>query len=445
MASPFLRLASSSGAMSTSAIDDPSDWPPEYRDLATFDQALRCPMCGDLFTTAMMVIKCGHNFCSLCIRHRISASDTSCPVCREDVKEADLRPNRIVDDLVAAFTSCRSKMLAVARQDPSVIRAQRAGSDPADAPSPRSPRMDSAPSSDAPARSLRKRPRRTPVIKLDADDDDDDEEAPNNNDGDDAFEPSPRTAAADHDSDPDFHPSSSSSRSTEPCPVCHRRIHKDKLAHHVNACLDGTASPPPMAPPPAKRPRPVAEPMSRLPRVHYHTLKDTKVRALLQDAGLATRGPRDKLIARHKAWVLLYNANVDADPARRRSLADLRRQLNSEERARDMHAQETAGMAGMSLQMHVQKYADQFEELVEAARKSRDAARAVGEAGEAGGDAATAGGEGAPEGGDDTAGPGEEGMAVEAEDRLATGESSMDVDEPFPDSTLDTRLDGHEQ
>ncbi|KAJ3360137.1 E3 ubiquitin-protein ligase rad18 [Allomyces javanicus] len=403
MASPFLRLASSSGAMSTSAIDDPSDWPPEYRDLATFDQALRCPI--------------------------------------EDVKEADLRPNRIVDDLVAAFTSCRSKMLAVARQDPSVTRAQRAGSDPADAPSPRSPRMDSAPSSDAPARSLRKRPRRTPVIKLDADDDDN-EEAPNNNDGDDAFEPSPRTAAADHDSDPDFHPSSSSSRSTEPCPVCHRRIHKDKLAHHVNACLDGTASPPLMAPPPAKRARPVAEPMSRLPRVHYHTLKDTKVRALLQDAGLATRGPRDKLIARHKAWVLLYNANVDADPARRRSLADLRRQLNSEERARDMHAQETTGMAGMSLQMHVQKYADQFEELVEAARKSRDAARAVGEAGEAGGDAAAAGGEGAPEGGDDTAGPGEEGMAVEAEDRLATGESRMDVDEPVPHSTLDTRLDG---
>ncbi|KNE59036.1 DNA repair protein rad18 [Allomyces macrogynus ATCC 38327] len=430
MASPFLRLASSSAAMSTSTIDDPSDWPPEYRDLATFDQALRCPMCGDLFTTAMMVIKCGHNFCSLCIRHRISASDTSCPVCREDVKEADLRPNRIVDDLVAAFSGCRSKILAVARQDPSMTRAQRASSEPADAPSPRSPRVDSAPPSNAPTRSLRKRSRRTPVIALDGADDDD--EAPANqgdDDDDDAFEPPP-----DHDNDPDFHPTSSSARSTEPCPVCHRRIHKDKLAHHVNACLDGTASPPPRtapAPPPAKRARP-AEPMSRLPRVHYHTLKDTKVRALLQDAGLPTRGPRDKLIARHKAWVLLYNANVDADPARRRSLADLRRQLNSEERARDAHAQDTAGMAGMSLQMHVQKYADQFEELVEAARKSRDAARAVGNVGDDGDDAA-AGGEGVPAGGEGAAGPGGENGPEE--------ESSMDVDEPAPANMLDTRLD----
>ncbi|KAJ3376299.1 E3 ubiquitin-protein ligase rad18 [Allomyces arbusculus] len=440
MASPFLRLTSSSAAISTSTIDDPSDWPPEYRDLATFDQALRCPMCGDLFTTAMMVIKCGHNFCSLCIRHRISASDTSCPVCREDVKEADLRPNRIVDDLVAAFTSCRSKMLAVARQDPSATRAQRAGSEPADAPSPRSPRVDLAPSGDAPARSLRKRLHRAPVITLDADDDDDG--ALDNHDDDDTFKPSPR-GPADHDSDPDFHPSSSS-RSTEPCPVCHRRIHKDKLAHHVNACLDGTASPPPRtapAPPPAKRARPSAEPMSRLPRVHYHTLKDAKVRALLQDAGLATRGPRDKLIARHKAWVLLYNANVDADLARRRSLADLRRQLNSEERARDMHAQETAGMAEMSLQMHVQKYADQFDELVEAARKSRDAARAVGKVGE-GGEGKVNGGADAAAGGEGvSASPGEEGMVEEAEDRLVTSEASMDVDEPAPDRTLDTRLD----
>ncbi|KNE57831.1 DNA repair protein rad18 [Allomyces macrogynus ATCC 38327] len=444
MASPFLRLGSSSAAISTSTIDDPSDWPLEYRDLATFDQALRCPMCGDLFTTALMVIKCGHNFCSLCIRHRISASDTSCPVCREDVKEADLRPNRIIDDLVAAFTSCRSKMLAVARQDPSVTRAQRATSEPADAPSPRTPHVDSAPSSDAPTRSLRKRPRRTPVIMIDADDD---YEAPNNNDDgdDDAFEPSPHTAAADHDSDPDFHPSSSS-RSTKPCPVCHRRIHKDKLTHHVNACLDGTASPrtPPRtapAPPPTKRARPAsAEPMSRLPRVHYHTLKDTKVRALLQNAGLATRGPRDKLIARHKAWVLLYNANVDADPVRRRSLVDLRRQLNSEERARDMHAQETAGMAGMSLQMHVQKYAVQFDELVEAARKSRDAARAVGKV-EEGGVEGGEGGQGVPECGDVATGHGEEGMVEAAADWLETGESSMDVDEPAQDSPLDNRLD----
>lgn len=48
---------------------------------------------------------------------------------------------------------------------------------------------------------------------------------------------------------------------------------------------------------------------------------------LTQSLGLPTQGPKDRLIERHRQWVNVYNANLDAAPANRESLERLRRNL----------------------------------------------------------------------------------------------------------------------
>lgn len=50
---------------------------------------------------------------------------------------------------------------------------------------------------------------------------------------------------------------------------------------------------------------------------------------------LSTSGSKDRLIERHRQWVNLYNANLDAAPTRRESFAQLRRHLQSWERGLD--------------------------------------------------------------------------------------------------------------
>ena len=61
--------------------------------------ALECLLCKDAIKTPMM-LPCGHNFCSLCIRRALQTMSekdglqhTCCPVCREPGSEGDLRKN----------------------------------------------------------------------------------------------------------------------------------------------------------------------------------------------------------------------------------------------------------------------------------------------------------------------------------------------------------------
>lgn len=50
---------------------------------------------------------------------------------------------------------------------------------------------------------------------------------------------------------------------------------------------------------------------------------------------LPASGTKDRLIDRHRHWVNLYNANLDAAPALRASISSLRKQLRQWERAQD--------------------------------------------------------------------------------------------------------------
>ncbi|KAJ2712155.1 E3 ubiquitin-protein ligase rad18, partial [Coemansia sp. D1744] len=81
------------------AFEDPTDWPAEFEHLRQLDQQLRCPICKEYFTTAMVATSCGHTFCSLCVRRCLN-QETICPSCRAPLTESELHPNRLVDNLL---------------------------------------------------------------------------------------------------------------------------------------------------------------------------------------------------------------------------------------------------------------------------------------------------------------------------------------------------------
>ncbi|XP_064822272.1 E3 ubiquitin-protein ligase RAD18-like isoform X4 [Oncorhynchus masou masou] len=85
-----------------------ADLPPNLTCLKNVDTLLRCPICFEFLSIAVMT-KCSHNFCSLCIRKFMSYK-LQCPVCNSPTTEQDLRNNRILDDLVTNFQTARQKL-----------------------------------------------------------------------------------------------------------------------------------------------------------------------------------------------------------------------------------------------------------------------------------------------------------------------------------------------
>jgi len=63
---------------------------------------LKCPICFDLFHTALL-LPCSHNFCALCIRQSLTFGHKRCPICKKASDTCDLRPNRLIDELVANY------------------------------------------------------------------------------------------------------------------------------------------------------------------------------------------------------------------------------------------------------------------------------------------------------------------------------------------------------
>ena len=95
-------------------VPDPSDWlTTPVASLAPVENALRCQVCKDFFTTPVMT-SCSHTFCSLCIR-RCLTSDGKCPACRAGDQEIKLRPNWVVQELVESFQAARPQILKLGK------------------------------------------------------------------------------------------------------------------------------------------------------------------------------------------------------------------------------------------------------------------------------------------------------------------------------------------
>ncbi|KAJ2162283.1 E3 ubiquitin-protein ligase rad18 [Coemansia sp. RSA 552] len=385
------------------ALEDPTDWPAEYGRLRELDQLLRCPICKEFFSTAMVAIDCGHTFCSLCVR-RCLAQETICPSCRAPLTESDLHPNRLIDSILGAFKGGRPQLLATLTKEP----ATDGSADRQRRTTCQSHRDTRTNASEAPVeRTKRQRIHTRSMAKHTCSEGPelaDDTEAGvvdlTSSDIDELGAMEMGLSQSTHtDEDSDFVPGSSTQRprlaaaavaavsgqggtnGTVPCPNCQKEVRQTRINWQLDRCLAGksTKDSPDRAKAAAAVFRLPAHPLSSsslsakhmLPRptkLAYSLLSESKLRRTLKNLGIPSKGDKQQMRVRHVEWVNMYMANADSEtPVAHRQL--LRRLVAWEDavsRTADPAAKAASGAEGLA--DHATKHADSFTELIAQAR-----------------------------------------------------------------------------
>ncbi|KAM6061944.1 E3 ubiquitin-protein ligase RAD18 isoform 2-T2 [Chlamydotis macqueenii] len=309
-------------------------WPESLAPLKAVDDLLRCGICFDYFSTAMIIPQCSHNYCSLCIRKFLSYK-TQCPTCCVAVSESDLKNNRTLDELVKSFNSARQQLYRLVLDTPLV-------------PSPLAPSRHSA------GKSQVRSPVSWPVVK---------EEVPVI----DSFlrkeEVCPSTKAdglagtdqkifktEEHqnlycssaeidgkDNEVGSQESPECTKSHEKpstsmvkvvkkvdCPVCGVAIPEQYINKHLDSCLTRDEKKDSLRSSSHKR-----KPMSK---VVYNLLSDRDLKKKLKEHGLSTHGTRQQLVKRHQEFVHMYNAQCDSLSPK--SVAEVVKELEKNEKIR---------------------------------------------------------------------------------------------------------------
>ncbi|CAP67409.1 uncharacterized protein PODANS_1_24110 [Podospora anserina S mat+] len=251
-------------------VSDSTDWlGTPLASLKSVEEALRCHVCKDFFTTPMLT-SCSHTFCSLCIRRCLTA-DSKCPLCRKTVDLSKLRGNGALREAVEAFRGVRDSILKFARTPtPALpISPKRKATDVDNSD-------DEFQESKRPRRSTRNRKAREPQASSQLTIEDSEGDLQDDNDGEDEYVPEP-----------------TASRS-------------------ITSALRSPSKRPPAA---------AAKAPERLPTLQYSMVKDQALRKIMRELGLSTAGNRTMLEARHREWLTLWNANCDsANPKTRGAL-----------------------------------------------------------------------------------------------------------------------------
>lgn len=123
-----------------------------------------------------------------------------------------------------------------------------------------------------------------------------------------------------------------------------------------------------------------SRPAKKLLRPQYGMMKEKELTKLLQDASLPFSGPKERLVERHRQWVNLFNANLDASENLRKSTQSLKRDLAEWDRGMDaadkLRAKGGAITAGKA-KGWAKKNEPQFRELTLAARVSNEKNKAA--------------------------------------------------------------------
>ncbi|KAK4647292.1 E3 ubiquitin-protein ligase rad18 [Podospora bellae-mahoneyi] len=290
-------------------VSDSTDWlGTPLASLKSVEEALRCHVCKDFFTTPMLT-SCSHTFCSLCIRRCLTA-DSKCPLCRKTVDLSKLRGNGALREAVEAFRGVRDSILKLARTPTPAL--------------PRSPKRkatevddsdDEFQESKRPRRSTRNRKARGPQASNQLTIEDSEGDLQDDNDGEDEYVPEPNDGLV-------------------ACPICEQRMKEVLVDRHLDTSCPGEPQPQPKRTPAASRsiastlrspstrpPAAAAKAPERLPTLQYSMVKDQALRKIMRELGLSTAGNRTMLEARHREWLTLWNANCDsANPKTRGAL-----------------------------------------------------------------------------------------------------------------------------
>ncbi|KAF7730812.1 E3 ubiquitin-protein ligase rad18 [Apophysomyces ossiformis] len=89
-------------------FDDPSDFQNAF--LQDLDEHMRCGICKEFYTTAMILTTCSHSFCALCIRRSLS-TEPCCPKCRVPTHDSKLHNNYELDNIVNSWRTARPAVL----------------------------------------------------------------------------------------------------------------------------------------------------------------------------------------------------------------------------------------------------------------------------------------------------------------------------------------------
>ncbi|KAI9019032.1 hypothetical protein DFJ74DRAFT_204108 [Hyaloraphidium curvatum] len=284
-------------------MDDPSDFPAQLECLRELDNAMRCPICKELYSDypPLTLVSCLHSGCSYCVRKAVQESSI-CPICRDPADETKIRVNRDLERVVTAWRT---------RSRDAVLELARSAAQPRPGPVPEGQVIAAAPS---------------------------------------ATSVPPQAAQAAEDSvvddgvvvidDPP-------AQEVVKCPICNN----DVRMQYMNKHLDKNCTPDPFlarkgsgsdvtaffAPQSSARdnkgaPKKVvsAKPgfaqgasgdeRTRIPPLVFDILNDKKLREHCKKHGLAEVGTRGTLIRRLSEFILRYNANLDSEvpkPTRR--------------------------------------------------------------------------------------------------------------------------------
>ncbi|NXN25835.1 RAD18 ligase, partial [Nycticryphes semicollaris] len=295
------------------------------------DDLLRCGICFDYFSIAMIIPQCSHNYCSLCIRKFLSYK-TQCPTCCVAVSESDLKNNRTLDELVKSFNSARQQLFQLVLDTPlisSPLACSRQSAGKSQGRSPVSwpvvkeevPVIDSflkkekvctLTKADGLAGIARRTFRTEEQHNLSAEAGGKDDEA--------RSQGSPKCTKS-HEK-----PSTSVAKGIEKvdCPVCEVAIPEQYINKHLDSCLGREEKKDSLRSSAHKR-----KPMSK---VVYNLLSDRDLRKKLKEHGLSTQGTRQQLVKRHQEFVHMYNAQCDS--LHPKSVAEVVKELEKNEKIR---------------------------------------------------------------------------------------------------------------
>ncbi|XP_046996084.1 E3 ubiquitin-protein ligase RAD18-like isoform X1 [Schistocerca americana] len=315
-------------------------WPVEIRGLEQLDRLLRCGICYEYFSTALMT-GCSHNYCSLCIRKSLGYK-TECPTCMKETFESHLRSNRILDDIVTLYVGFKGTLLPMLLHKHNRLTLNEVpftSADDADDKLANIKRQVKCIPSEREATIISEEKRNcelfnreiisNPTLKEISDNDLRNVVTPQK-----IILPSqlavgrPSTSKSSIKIPAMFTSPKKNVQNTEPalrkvtCPVCNVDIPEKNINFHLDNCLKREEDQ-------VKIREQQHETRKLLKKPVFSLLKQADLKKKLKEHGLNYTGSRETLIKRFERFILLYN--TECDSLKPRPVADIIRQLEQEE------------------------------------------------------------------------------------------------------------------
>ena len=277
----------------TEEYEEPSLLPVLPRRLAKFFDEMgelykvfECAICYESMKNPVISLKCGHNFCSMCVRKYLLYKP-QCPSCFVPLHDPELKPNRCLLDAMQVISKLIPKLEALVKEVRPDFKLPIKPQTTSDTKTPI--KKKEAPLSSP---SLNKSISPSPVCDT-------------------SFLPTPSTSTDSITSpvEPSGEPPSASQTTEEKvsCPVCKVFVLQRNVNQHLDKCLaEQKGELKPTVQPKLNRMEPMKQPI-------YFLLKDNEIKKRLREHGLSTSGARKTLENRLKSYIALWNAQCDLE------------------------------------------------------------------------------------------------------------------------------------